>query len=93
MRLHSIHLVWNLITLFAICSVVLEVMKMQSVQHLLEPILEPLIRRVVSAFSQIASHSDEHCILLEFYSLKNCCEPREILISVIFVLHVFFFYL
>lgn len=39
--------------LLILFSVVLEVMKMQSVQNLLEPILEPLIRRVVSLLSQI----------------------------------------
>ncbi|KAJ6294010.1 hypothetical protein OIU76_022148 [Salix suchowensis] len=32
---------------FNLKSVVQEVIKMQSVQHLLEPILEPLIRRVL----------------------------------------------
>ena len=37
--------------LLIIFSVVSEVMKMQSVHHLLEPILEPLIRKVVSSFS------------------------------------------
>lgn len=31
-----------------ISSVVVDMMKMRSVQHLLEPILEPLIRKVVS---------------------------------------------
>ncbi|KAJ6339862.1 hypothetical protein OIU77_007746 [Salix suchowensis] len=35
---------------FNLKSVVQEVIKMQSVQHLLEPILEPLIRRVVCVF-------------------------------------------
>lgn len=36
-----------LLILPIISSVVQEVMKIQSVQHLLEPVLEPLIRRVV----------------------------------------------
>lgn len=35
---------------FNLKSVVQEVIKVQSVQHLLEPILEPLIRRVVCVF-------------------------------------------
>ncbi|KAH7528512.1 hypothetical protein FEM48_Zijuj05G0080000 [Ziziphus jujuba var. spinosa] len=34
----------------AFTNVVLDVMKLHSVQHLLEPILEPLIRKVVSEF-------------------------------------------
>lgn len=49
MVLHS-YLSWELTLIFAMSSVVLEVMKMQPVQHLLEPILEPLIRKVVSLF-------------------------------------------
>ena len=39
-----------LMILSTMFSVVSEVMKMQSVHHLLEPILEPLIRRVVSLY-------------------------------------------
>ncbi|MBA0735525.1 hypothetical protein Gogos_019366 [Gossypium gossypioides] len=35
-------------------SVVQEVMKLQSVQHLLEPVLEPLIRRVVKEEVEVA---------------------------------------
>lgn len=38
----------------AFTNVVLEVMKMRSVQHLLEPILEPLIRRVVKEEVELA---------------------------------------
>jgi len=47
------HKIWFLMILLILFSVVLEVIKMQSVQNLLEPILEPFIRRVVSLLSQI----------------------------------------
>lgn len=40
----------RLMCLFIMSSVVQDVIKMQSVQHLLEPVLEPLIRRVVCVF-------------------------------------------
>ena len=40
----------SLIYLLMMSSVVEEVIKMQSVQHLLEPVLEPLIRSVVCVF-------------------------------------------
>lgn len=39
---------------FNLKSVVQEVIKVQSVQHLLEPILEPLIRRVVKEEVELA---------------------------------------
>lgn len=40
----------QLIYFFLMLSVVQEVIKMQSAHHLLEPVLEPLIRRVVCVF-------------------------------------------
>lgn len=54
-----------------ILSAILEVMKMQSsVQHLMEPILEPLIRKVVSGSVKCLScNTDEKASFLSYFSL------------------------
>lgn len=59
-------------------NVVLEVMRMRSVQHLLEPILEPLIRRVVKEEVELALRKHLTSMKRNCEKEMNHSEPRSL---------------